>query len=352
MSLYRVGDGVSSSSPIRYQRPLQPCYLRMSFNKLGLRSRLTYPDDRRVNFTYDALGRLKRVTDNNGTGPDSQVDYVYAWSTTGTKKEQTVQEQHNLGGVGPWETKSTYSNIGLRTKLEMPSAVTRDFTYDTLRRLDQIQTSGSTLADYEYKGFYLNQRGLGGAIGSDVVRLSFQQTAALDGYDAWGRTIWMRHYKVTGGTDLVKLEYGYSRGSDRLYQEDKLASTASELYGYDGLHRLASFKRGTLNDDKDGITGTAGREQAWTLDKLGNWANIESKTSGSLVRPYEDRSHNTANEITSIDPLDIGGTNPDSYSPVHDAAGNITDMTADGSPDHEFGLIRLKRTSTREVQVS
>ena len=49
--------------------------------------------------------------------------------------------------------------------------------------------------------------------------------------DAWGRTTWMRHYKVSGGADIAKFAYGYSPASDRLYQQDLVTTTDSELYG-------------------------------------------------------------------------------------------------------------------------
>jgi len=105
----------------------------------------------------------------------------------------------------------------------------------------------------------------------------------------------------------------------------------------EGLNRLTGFARGDLNSTRDGISETAAREQAWTLDTVGNWSNEATKESGSYLRPYEDRTHNTSNEITSIDPLDISGSNPASYTPVYDAAGNITDLpTTDSSPNHEF----------------
>jgi len=53
-----------------------------------------------------------------------------------------------------------------------------------------------------------------------TVRPAFTQSTILDGYDAWGRIIGLRHYKVAGDTDIAKLEYGYSKGSDRLYQKE------------------------------------------------------------------------------------------------------------------------------------
>ena len=147
------------------------------------------------------------------------------------------------------------------------------------------------LADYEYAGLYLNRRGLGGILDDtehpDVVRLSFEGSGTLGGYDAWGRIIGLRHYKP-GGSDIVKLEYGYSKGSDRLYQKNTVdgEGSQSELYAYDALHRLTSFKRGTLNATNDAITGTPVREQTWELDHLGNWTKITSKAGGEhMQRP-------------------------------------------------------------------
>jgi len=284
-------------------------------------------------YKYDGLGRLTSVTDNNGSGPDSEVSYTYAWSGT----SQTVTENRDINSEGPWSVESTYSNIGVRTGLVYPNSRTLGYSYDTLRRLRTITQSSATLAEYEYKGLYLNQRGLGGAIGSDVVRLSFQDSAPLDGYDTWGRPIWMRHYKRgTPDTDIAKFGYGYSQASNRLYQEDLLTATASELYSYDALHRLASFERGDLNANKDGITGTAARQQTWTLDHVGNWQNpsglaIDSNDNGSAGVPSDARTHNTANEIASITPE--WGTE---FAPVYDAAGNLRIL-----PDRTATKIRM-----------
>lgn len=75
-----------------------------------------------------------------------------------------------------------------------------------------------------------------------------------------------------------------------------------ELYGYDTLHRLTSFKRGDLNEAKDAITGTPAREQDWTLEVIGNWDAISSKVDDNDDTPYDTRTHNTVNEITALDP--------------------------------------------------
>ena len=103
-------------------------------------------------------------------------------------------------------------------------------------------------------------------------------------------------------SDIAKFAYGYDYASSRTYQEDQVNDTSDELYGYDTLHRLTSFERGNLNDTKDAITGTPAREQDWTLQAIGNWDEIVSKTAGSDDSPYDTRTHNTVNEITALDP--------------------------------------------------
>ena len=58
------------------------------------------------------------------------------------------------------------------------------------------------------------------------------------------------------------------------------------------IDRLRSFDRGTLNANKDGISGTPCRTQDWTLDQLGNWSTLN--TDGT----DQDRTHNAQNQIT------------------------------------------------------
>jgi len=71
----------------------------------------------------------------------------------------------------------------------------------------------------------------------------------------------------------------------------------------------------------DAITGTPAREEDWTLDALGNWAEFVQMTAGSTTLD-QDRTHNLANEITEIDSSDT--------HVAHDAAGNMTKMPKPG----------------------
>jgi len=196
----------------------------------------------------------------------------------------------------------------VRTSLEYPHASgesysTLSFTADGLQRVTAITEGGNTIADYAYKGLYLQDRGIGNSGGNRIVKLTFKDSADLDRYDAWGRVKTMRHYRVSDSSDIAKYEYGYDYASNRTYQEGQVdTAEMDELYAYDTLHRLTGFERGNLNVGKDDISDTPARGQDWTLQVIGNWSAIVSKLSGADDSPYDTRTHNTVNEITALDP--------------------------------------------------
>ena len=222
-----------------------------------------------VTRTYDALGRVTQLTDSNGKELDnhSTVTYCYQWHNDSSDLTVTEKEYDNNVLVG--QVTSVINGAGERTKLTYPNGRVIDFAYDNVDRLDTITESGTTLADYDYKGYYLDVRKLNG----DALRLTSDNGTVLGGYDPFGRTIWMRHHKVSSGDNAVVLAYGHDYASNPLYQEDQKNAASDELYSYDALHRLVTFKRGDLTAAKTAIDNIT-REQAWTLDKLGNWVGF------------------------------------------------------------------------------
>ena len=285
------------------------------------------------------------LTDNNApNNADNQTmtTWTYAWAAGSAR--QTVVEKLYIDNVQMDNITTCTDNGTLRTSLQYPNGRTLAYAYDAVNRLSTIAGGGSTLAEYDYKGFYLDHRDLN----AGVLRLTSDNGTALGGYDAFGRTIWMRHYKVSGGTDVVKLNYGYDYASNPLYIEDCVTSANSELYAYDAAHRLADMKRGALNTQKNGITSpTFG--QTWTLDKLGNWRNLADNGTPDV------RQHNEVNEIS----LPSGGHGyPRTYGGsareiTHDAAGNVaTCQSNDGTTtwrytyDYRNQLIKAESKTT------
>jgi len=86
-------------------------------------------------------------------------------------------------------------------------------------------------------------------------------------------------------------------------------ASLSEVYTYDSLNQIASYKLGTLNSGKTDVTGSPSYSQSWDYDAVGNWDSITTNST------TQTRSANKQNEITSVS----GAT-----TPVYDSNGNLT----------------------------
>jgi RHS repeat-associated protein len=171
-----------------------------------------------------------------------------------------------------------------------------------------------------YKGWLLEKRTY--ASGAYLTHLDDNSSNLSGyGYDTFGR-IKNHRWKSSGGTLLAGWAQDYNRLANKKYQEDLQAATRSELYGYDAVYRVTSFKRGQLNEQKTDITSPT-RTQTWTLDDLGNWSDT------TIDATTETRTHNDVNELTQ---QTVGGNSTDL---TYDDAGSlIQDGPADGS--HQY----------------
>jgi RHS repeat-associated protein len=128
------------------------------------------------------------------------------------------------------------------------------------------------------------------------------------GLDEFGRVV-DQAWVDGSGNAVDRRVYGYDSDSNRLYMNNMVSTTNSELYAYDGLNQLTSFQRGTLNSTNTAISGSPTRSQSWDFDALGNF---DSQTTNVTT---QTRSANKQNQITSIS----GAT-----TPTYDANGNLT----------------------------
>jgi RHS repeat-associated protein len=131
-------------------------------------------------------------------------------------------------------------------------------------------------------------------------------------------------------TNIVRIQHGYDYAGNRIYRADPIATANSvnldEYYSYDGLNQLKDLQRGQLTTALDGISGTADKQETWTLDGLGNWSEYVHKTAGTTDLD-QARTHNLANELTQID--------SSTTHVAEDAAGNMTKLPKPGDwTDH------------------
>jgi RHS repeat-associated protein len=217
---------------------------------------------------------------------------------------------------------------------------------DTISRVsyeadDGGSSSGVHLADYSYLGLgtivvqnepennteltYVHQTGdtLSSSDGGD------QYT----GLDRFGRVIDQYWLNTSTSTASDRLQYGYDRDGNVLYEKNLVNASFSELYhanssttgdnntAYDPLNRLTTFRRGSLTSSGNNgssldtitsgnlnTTTSVGHTDSWNLDALGNWSSSAPNGSSSTD------AFNSKNEET---------TNG-SHTLTFDANGNMT----------------------------
>ena len=173
------------------------------------------------------------------------------------------------------------------------------------------------------------------------------------GLDRFGRIKDCRWYNTDADEDAVRLKYGYDRDSNRLWRQDDIARSLSqnfdELYTYDGLQRLKTFGRGTLNIGHSSLSDVQ-YQQCWDLDSTENWTGMKQAESGTTWTLEQARTANTVNEITDI----INAVGPIWSVPAYDPAGNMTTIPQSEDPSESFTatwdawnrLVKLIDTST------
>ena len=325
-------------------------------------------------YSYDILGRITSdAITTLGSGVDGAVRRIetaydtqgnaflftsYDAASSGNIVNQVQREFNGLGQlITEWQATNGAVNTSTSPKVQYawsfaPSGSTnhsrltsitypngRVITYNyssgldaDISRLTSISDGGTTLESYLYLGNGIIVTRAHPQTGVDLtyVKLTGESDGAAgdkyNGLDFTGRIVDQR-WTTSTPTAKDRRQYGYDRDSNRLYAENVVDSTRSELYSYDGFNQLLTMDRGTLNGGKTAIAGSSNRSQAWDYDGLGNWDSL-TNNGGSPVT----RGHNKQNEITSIS---------GASTPTYDANGNmLTDET-----DKQFvydGWNRLK----------
>ena len=123
---------------------------------------------------------------------------------------------------------------------------------------------------------------------------------------------------------------------NRLFEENGVIASLSEVYTNDELNQLSSYKLGTLNGGKTDVTGTPTNAQNWDYDAVGNW---DSVTTNSTT---QTRGANRQNEITSVS----GAT-----TPTYDNNGNLTKDENDNRFVYDAWnrLVQIKNSSNTVI---
>ena len=266
-------------------------------------------------YTYDSLGRL--TTDavmTFGTGVDqsvAKVGYTYtdqgqratatSYDASGNVVNQTSDSYDAFGNLmseaqavsgavaagTPTVGYTTDPATGRPTSMTYPDGRTLTYNYGSgtdgnISRLTSISDGSGTIQSYGYQGLATP---LTATSGNGVT-----QTTTLD---TFGRVATNTHTN-SSGTTIDGQQYTYDQNSNVLSRRNLVLPGQSEVYTYDGLNRLTTFARGTLNGDGTAIAGAPTGTESWDYDAVGNWK------SNTVNGTTTVRTNNAQNQVSTV----------------------------------------------------
>jgi RHS repeat-associated protein len=326
----------------------------LTVNALGQPLTMTDRNGTVHTYSYDVLGRqtadavttlgsgvdgmVRRLVTAYNTQGNAYLFTAYDASSGGSMVNQVKRDFNGLGQLtSEWQSHSgavtgssprvqyAYSemaggaNHSRLTGMTYASGYTFNYNYASgldanISRLSSLSDASNTLEAYSYLGLGTVVKRAHSQPGVDLSYIKLSTESVGDagdqytGLDRFGRVVDQRWINGSG-TDVDRYQYGYDRDGNRLYKDNKVLSSLSEVYTYDSLNQIASYKLGTLNSGKTDVTGSPTTSQSWDYDAVGNWDSITTNST------TQTRSANLQNEITAVS----GAT-----TPTYDSNGNLT----------------------------
>jgi len=325
----------------------------LTVNALGQALTMTDRNGSVHTYSYDVVGRqtadaittlgsgvdgtVRRLTTAYDTQGNPYLFTAYDASSGGNIVNQVKRDFNGLGQLtSEWQSHSgavtgssprvqyAYSempsgaNHSRLTSVTYASGYTVNYNYASgldanISRLSSLSDSSNTLEAYSYLGLGTVVKRAHAQPGVDLSYIKLTGESVGDagdqytGLDRFSRIVDQRWINGSN-TDVDRYLYGYDRDGNRLYKDNKVLTSLSEVYTYDSLNQLASYKLGTLNGTKTDVTGSPTTSQSWDYDAVGNW---DSVTTNSTT---QTRTANKQNEITAVS----GAT-----TPTYDSNGNL-----------------------------
>ncbi len=256
------------------------------YDALGRLIQKTYPNNTADSFTYDAVGNM--LTANN---VDVQVSFTYDYM--GKMLSET------LNGL------TTYYAYDIRNRKvtkTYPSGRSIVEEYDLRQRMTGIKENANYLTTLAYNANdFLIHRAYGNGTTSNYA------------YDVLNRLV-----QLTDNPSIANVQMTYDAVGNMLSKKDLLLPTKSEVYGYDALNRLTSFKQGEITTGVE--IPTPLKQVQYAMDALGNRTTV---TTNGVATQYTTNNMNAYTTLT-------GGEN---MNLQYDDNGNLT---SDGTHTYQY----------------
>ena len=308
-------------------------HTQLSYNAKGNLTTVIYPNGKQINHLYDGADRINRTS---YIGDTTTWDFGYDANSNITSITKNGIETISY----------LYDNIDQLTKITYPpvnyQTNTTDYGYTPMGEILNItdRVGATTLLnsyDYDYAGNNVDIIGPQNTSAAFIydeerrvkkafVKGSTKYYITYKDYDPLGRITRM-HTEDNFGNIIVGYTYEYDQNGNRAKEINNITNKRKE-YSYDKINQLKEER-----DYNDLVTSIPSKKIAYEYDFLGN--RKLKVVDGITTTSYD---YNTANEITKVN------NNP-VY--IHDANGNLTDVTDSGwkyNYNAENQLIRVEKS--------
>lgn len=313
-----------------------------TYDALGQNTHITFANNTTIEYTYDSRGNVILLKKRDG----EKIKFIY------NVLDQLVEKLYPNGTTDKFQ----YNHIGL-----LVSAVNKyanvTFAYDKEGRIQSETLNGqSTIYTYNHSTHirtltYPSGKNVKQVLNERNQIVEIQEDAASpiqQAYNKAGQLVFREYNngiattynhnqngwlsKISDGK-ILELLMNYDKTGNMLSRLDQLRPERSEVYEYDKIQQLVSFKRGK---EQGGAITLPTRAQLFHYDALGNRISVQEedgKTTNYRV--------NNVNEYTEI-------TGSQAFTPQYDANGNmVKDDAHTYQYDYNNKLIQVDdRTAT------
>jgi RHS repeat-associated protein len=248
----------------------------------------TYADNTSTTRSYDAVGNLEDLIDENNKTTHNTYDGENRLASVTNPKNETTSYSYDKNG----NKETTTKPLGLQW----------DYDYDGLNRLTQVKDALSNTTAYQYDAR------------NNLTRQTDAKGKQVDyHYDQLNRRD--RHVQVKDTGDLT-VSYGYDANGNRTSVTDAMGQAFN--YTYDELNRLSTTSLPVSSGPYLNLTQTV-----QTYDANGNLDTVtETKTGTSSVTDVTSHSHDHLDRLSSTTQRGV------TVSYGYDLNGNRTSVTS------------------------
>ena len=270
--------------------------------------------------TYDALNRITVNQDN-----DYKLKFEYA--EIGLQSYVYKETQSYVGQTAyPRVVTKSYDAIGNKIGEGYPSGLNLTYGYDVIDQLSSVTDGTNTIASYTH-------------IGLRKKNTTYQnQSKRANLYTGFRNELQSVQHTTSVAASIVRLDYGYNKVHDRLYERFGASGSTGDGFAYDKIRRLTTAWMGSVTPSSPS-TAQYVKKIDYNYDDDGNRTSVVV-TPWQVAPATTNYTTNNLYEYTAV-----GGT-----TNVWDANGNLTD---NGTLKFEYNyknlIVRVRQKSDNSI---